>query len=99
MSSTYDAVFYKIFSAEGALVGGCIMGSIMVSNSAYNKRLEYKQCIKELDRWHQENAEAISFGQFYRENYPKKYREWQTDAGSSISPTVTFSSEPTHSIV
>ncbi|MDE5793267.1 MAG: hypothetical protein K2I08_00935 [Muribaculaceae bacterium] len=50
----------------------------MVSNSASNKRHEYEQYIKELDRWHQENAEAISFGQFYRENYPKKYREWQT---------------------
>ena len=62
----------------GALVGICLMGSVMVSNSTSNKRHEYEQRIKELDRWHQENAEAISFGQFYRENYPKKYREWQT---------------------
>ena len=62
----------------GALVGICLMGSVMVSNSASNKRHEYEQRIKELDRWHQENAEAISFGQFYRENYPKKYREWQS---------------------
>ena len=62
----------------GALVGICLMGSVMVSNSASNKRHEYEQRIMELDRWHQENAEAISFGQFYRENYPKKYREWQT---------------------
>ncbi|MBD5402677.1 hypothetical protein HDR58_07755 [bacterium] len=63
----------------GALVGICLIGSIiMVSTSASHKRHAYEQCIKELNRWHQENAEAISFGQFYRENYPKKYREWQT---------------------
>ncbi|MDE6577382.1 MAG: hypothetical protein K2K58_04340 [Muribaculaceae bacterium] len=62
----------------GAFVGICLMGSFMVSNVTSNKRHEYEQCIKELDRWHQENAEAISFGQIYRDNYPKKYREWQT---------------------
>lgn len=62
----------------GALVGICLMGSVMVSKSATDKRHEYEQRIKELDRWHQENIEAISFGQFYRENYPKKYREWQS---------------------
>lgn len=62
----------------GALVGICLMGSVMVSKSATDKRREYEQRIKELDRWHQENIEAISFGQFYRENYPKKYREWQS---------------------
>ena len=61
----------------GAFVGICIMGSIMVCNYAANKRHKYEQRINELDSWHQENAEAISFGQFYRENYPKKYREWQ----------------------
>ncbi len=62
----------------GAFVGICLMGSIMVCNSAANKRHKYEQRITELDRWHQENAEAISFGQFYRKNYPKKYRKWQT---------------------
>lgn len=62
----------------GALVGICLMGSVMVSKSATDRRYDYEQRLNELDRWHQENAEAISFGQFYRENYPKKYREWQT---------------------
>ncbi len=62
----------------GALVGICLMGSVSVSKSAYDKRLHYEQLIQELDNWHQENAEAISFGQFYHENSPKKYREWQT---------------------
>lgn len=62
----------------GALVGICIMGSVMVSKSASDKRHHYEQLLKELDRWHQENTEAISFGHFYHENYPKKYREWQT---------------------
>ena len=69
---------FPIVIGIGALVGICLMGSIMVCNSAANKRHKYEQRINELDRWHQENAEAISFGQFYRENYPKKYREWQT---------------------
>ena len=69
---------FPIVLGIGALVGICLMGSIMVCNSAANKRHKYEQRITELDRWHQENAEAISFGQFYRENYPKKYREWQT---------------------
>lgn len=67
-----------IVIGTGALVGICLMGSVMVSNSASDKRHYYEERIKELDRWHHENAEAISFGQFYRENYPKKYREWQT---------------------
>lgn len=66
------------FLSVGALVGICLMGAIMMCNSASNQKHEYEQRINQLDRWHQENAEAISFGQFYRENYPKKYREWQT---------------------
>ena len=69
---------FPIVLGIGALVGICLLGSIMVCNSAANKRHKYEQRSTELDRWHQENAEAISFGQFYRENYPKKYREWQT---------------------
>ena len=47
-------------------------GGIMVSKSASDKRHKYKQRTNELDRWDQENAEAISFGQFYRENYPQE---------------------------
>lgn len=66
------------FLSVGALVGICLMGAIMMCRSASDKKHEYEQRINQLDRWHQDNAEAISFGQFYRENYPKKYREWQT---------------------
>lgn len=62
----------------GAFVGICLMGSIMMSISAADKKHQYEQRINQLDHWHQDNAEAISFGQFYRENYPKKYREWKT---------------------
>ncbi|MBD5364484.1 MAG: hypothetical protein HDR79_05985 [Bacteroides sp.] len=69
---------FPIVIGIGALVGICLMGSILVCNSAANTRHEYEQRIIELDRWHHENVEAISFGQFYRENYPNKYREWQT---------------------
>ncbi len=28
--------------------------------------------------WYEDNAESIAFGQFYRENFPKQYRDWQT---------------------
>ena len=69
---------FPIVIGIGALVGICLTGSVMVCNSSTDKRHKYEQRIEELDRWHQEKAEAISFGQFYRENYPKKYREWQT---------------------
>ena len=69
---------FPIVLGIGALVGICLTGSVMVCNSASNKRHEYEKHIEKLDHWHQENAEAISFGQFYRENNPKKYREWQT---------------------
>ncbi|MBD5226326.1 MAG: hypothetical protein HDS68_10270 [Bacteroidales bacterium] len=69
---------FPIVLGIGAIVGICLMGSIMVCNSAANKRHKYEQRLSELDRWHQENAEAISFGQFCRENSLKKYREWQT---------------------
>ncbi len=71
-------LYLPLVLSLGAFVGICLMGSIMMCNSATNKKHEYEQRINQLDRWHQENAEAISFGQFYRENYPKKYREWQT---------------------
>ncbi len=66
------------FLSVGALVGICLIGSIMMSNSASDKKHEYEQRINQLNLWHQDNTETISFGQFYRENYPKKYREWQT---------------------
>ena len=55
---------FPIVIGIGALVGICLMGSIMVCNSAAKKRHKYEQRITELDRWHQENDDAISFGQF-----------------------------------
>ena len=30
------------------------------------------------DSWYEYNAEAIAFAQFYRENFPMQYRDWQT---------------------
>lgn len=74
--------FFKLYCPAilgiGAVVGICIMGCIMVTNSASSKKEKYEQQINQLDSWYQENAAAISFGTFYRENYPKNYREWQT---------------------
>lgn len=66
------------FGIVGLVVGICIMGSILVTRSASNTRREYGNRIEQLDSWYEDNAEAIVFGQFYRENFPKQYRDWQT---------------------
>ena len=50
----------------------------MLSISASNTKREYKQRISQLENWYEDNADAIAFGQFYRENYPKQYRQWHT---------------------
>lgn len=66
------------FGIVGLVVGICIMGSILMSHSASNTKHDYENRIEQLDRWYEDNAEAIAFGQFYRENFPKQYRDWQT---------------------
>ncbi len=66
------------FGILGLLVGICIMVSVLISNSASHKKQTYEARIEQLDHWYDDNAEAITFGQFYRENFPKQYREWQT---------------------
>ena len=66
------------FGIVGLVVGICIMGSILVSRSASDTMRYYENRIDQLDRWYEDNAEAVAFGQFYRENFPKQYREWQT---------------------
>ena len=66
------------FGIVGLVIGICIMGSILVAHSASNTRRDYENRIGQLDRWYEDNAEAIVFGQFYRENFPKQYRDWQT---------------------
>lgn len=67
-----------IFGIVGLVVGICIMGSILVSRSASDTKRDYENRIEQLDRWYEDNADAIAFGQFYRENFPKQYRDWQT---------------------
>ena len=66
------------FGIVGLVVGICIMGSILVSRSASDTRRDYENRIEHLDHWYEDNADAIAFGQFYRENFPKQYRDWQT---------------------
>ena len=66
------------FGIVGLVVGICIMGSILVAHSASDTRRDYENRIGQLDRWYEDNAEATAFGQFYRENFPKQYRDWQT---------------------
>lgn len=62
----------------GFTVGIILMGSIMLYVFAADKKEAYEQRIEQLDRWYDENAEAVAFGQFYRENFPKNYHQWYT---------------------
>ena len=66
------------FGVIGLVIGICIMGRFLVSHSASNTKHDYENRIGQLDRWYEDNAESIAFGQFYRENFPKQYRDWQT---------------------
>ncbi len=66
------------FGIVGLFIGICIMGSVLVAHSASDTRHDYENRIEQLDRWYEDNDEAIAFGQFYRENFPKQYRDWQT---------------------
>jgi len=49
-----------------------------MSHSASDIKRDYESHIEQPDRWYEDNTEAIAFGQFYRENFPKQYRDWQT---------------------
>ncbi len=71
-------LYLPSFGIVGAIVGIILTGSIMLSNSASDTKREYEQRISQLERWYEDNADAIAFGQFYRENYPKQYRQWHT---------------------
>lgn len=66
------------FSFGGLLVGIILTGSIMLTIFASDTKREYEHRIGQLDKWYEDNADAIAFGQFYRENYPKQYRQWHT---------------------
>lgn len=71
-------LYLPTFGIVGLIVGICIMGSILVSRSASDTKHDYETRIGQLDRWYEDNAESIAFGHFYRENFPKQYRDWQT---------------------
>ena len=71
-------LYLPSFGIVGAIVGIILTGSIMLSNSASDAKREYEQRISQLERWYEDNADAVAFGQFYRENYPKQYRHWHT---------------------
>lgn len=71
-------LYLPTFGIVGVIVGIVLTGSIMLSNSASDTKREYEQRISQLERWYEDNADAVAFGQFYRENYPKQYRQWHT---------------------
>ncbi len=62
----------------GMTVGIILTGCFFLSNKSSGTKHEYEQRISQLETWYEENADAIAFGQFYRENYPKQYRQWHT---------------------
>lgn len=71
-------LYLPVISIVGAIVGIVLLGGIMLSKSASDTKREYEQRISQLENWYEDNADAIAFGQFYRENYPKQYRQWHT---------------------
>lgn len=77
-------LYLPAFGIVALAIGLILTGSLMLMNTASDTKRKYEQRISQLDRWYDDNAEAISFGQFYRENYPKQYRQchtgqWQRD--------------------
>ncbi len=62
----------------GMTVGIILTGCFLLSNKSSGTKHEYEQRISQLETWYEDNADAIAFGQFYRENYPKQYRQWHT---------------------
>lgn len=62
----------------GMAVGIILTGCFFLSNKSSDTKHEYEQRISQLETWYEDNADAIAFGQFYRENYPKQYRHWHT---------------------
>lgn len=71
-------LYLPTFGIVGAIIGIVLTGCIMLSNSASDAKREYEQRISQLERWYEDNTDAVAFGQFYRENYPKQYRQWHT---------------------
>lgn len=62
----------------GMAVGIILIGCFFLSNKSSDTKHEYEQRISQLETWYEDNADAIAFGQFYRENFPKQYRQWHT---------------------
>ena len=69
-------LYIPTFGIIALAIGLILTGSLMLMNTASDTKRKYEQRISQLDRWYDDNAEALSFGQFYRENYPKQYRQW-----------------------
>ena len=47
-------------------------------STASGLRADLEAKIEAVDQYHRENADAVIFTDFYRENYPKDYRKWRT---------------------
>ena len=73
-------------------VGIILTGTLMLTNSASDTKREYAQRINQPDLWYEDKA--ISFGQFYRENFPKTIANGAPAIGSNTSPSAAPSAAP-----
>lgn len=71
-------LYLPALSIVGMVVGIILTGCFFLSNKSSDTKHEYEQRISQLETWYEDNADAIAFGQFYRENFPKQYRQWHT---------------------
>lgn len=71
-------LYLPALSFVGMAVGIILTGCFFLSNKSSDTKHEYEHRISQLETWYEDNADAIAFGQFYRENFPKQYRQWHT---------------------
>ena len=71
-------LYLPALGIAGMTVGIILTGCFLLSNKSSDTKHEYEQRISQLETWYEDNADAIAFGQFYRENFPKQYRQWHT---------------------
>ena len=90
-------LYLPTFGIVGAIAGIVLTGSIMLSKSAADTRHQYEQRISRLDRWYEDNADVIAFGQFYRETIPRNTVNGIPANGNRTSPTASPSAVPTPS--
>lgn len=83
-------LYFPIIICAVAFVVLGLIGGIMLSVTASNKKADYEHSLHQLDRWEKENADAISFGNFYRKCDPDNYCKGLPPISSKPSTTETL---------